>query len=36
MDEGFKETEDLERQMMVEELHAKKLDAFVEKNGLEF
>lgn len=32
----FKEGGELERQMMVAELHAKKLDAFVEENGLEF
>lgn len=32
----FKEGGDFERQMMVAELHAKKLDAFVEENGLEF
>ena len=32
----FKEGGDVERQMMVAELAAKKLNAFVEENGLEF
>lgn len=33
---AFKEGGNLERQMMVAELHAKKLGAFVEENRLEF